>query len=67
MLTICWPAGERLPTNRVGEISLWPRRAIRSRTIWLLCERWEKPATDCSWPRKTFSATVSPGTRSSSW
>ena len=67
MLTICWAAGVRRPTSRVGEISLCPRRASRSAAARFVRPRWLIPAEDSSWPRKMFSATERPGTRSSSW
>ena len=67
MLTICWEAADSEPTSRVGEISLWPRRRSSSEAERRAIERREKPNRAFSWPRKMFSATLSPSTRSSSW
>ena len=33
MLTICWAAGESVPTSRSARISAWPSRASSSRAI----------------------------------
>ena len=67
MLTICCAAADSEPTSAAGGISGWPSRASSSAAARLAAAGRAKPAGDGSWPRKMFSATVSPATRSSSW
>ena len=67
MLTICRPAADSRPTSVAGEISACPSRASRAAASRAAAARREKPKRLCSWPRKMFSATLSPSTRSSSW
>ena len=67
MLTICWEAAESWPTSAVGRISGWPSRVSSSAAARLAAAGRAMPNRECSRPRKTLSATVSPATRSSSW
>ena len=53
--------------SRAGRISPWPSRSSSMRAAWFISPRLVKPSDDDSWPRKTFSATDRPSTRSSSW
>ena len=65
--TTCLPAAESCSTSVVGEMLEWPSRLSISRVRAWTAERWVKPATLTSLPRKMFSATVRPSTTSSSW
>lgn len=65
MLTIWHEAAESVPTSTDGEISGWPSRASRAAASRRAAVRWEKPNRVGSCPRKMFSATVRPSTRSS--
>ena len=67
MLTICCPDAGSVPTSRSARISEWPSRASSERAALRVSARLTIPPRDFSCPRKMFSATVSPATRSSSW
>ncbi len=67
MLTTCLPAADSVPTSRVGRMSGWPSRVSSVRAASFVAPRRVKPSVAGSCPRKMFSATDSPSTRSSSW
>ena len=68
MLTTCLAAGGSRPTSAVGaDLPVAePGEQLAGGPVGL--PPWlTKPSRRCSWPRKMFSATLSPSTRSSSW
>ena len=61
-------AGKATKSNKLGYVYAFPiSQTLDNINAFHLGARSVNPKRACSWPRKTFSATLSPSTRSSSW